>query len=192
MSGDFNYQVSSHRRTTVPPRLTLAPSLIRGPRCPPRPSRSACWSSTTTSTWPRPSPRAWSGAGTPAPSPPPARPGPRSSSRTPFDVVLTDLRMADLGRAGDRRASARERPAGRRGVRHHRVRRREDGRRGDEARGVALPQKPIDLAELRAVVDKSAERRPHASATSAGSSTRSSASRASSATARRCSACCNC
>ena len=52
-------------------------------------------------------------------------------------------------------------------------------------------QKPIDLAELRAVVDKSAERVRHASATSGSNSTRSSASRASSATARRCSGCCN-
>ena len=49
--------------------------------------------------------------------------------------------------------------------------------------------KPVDLAELRAIVDKAAERlrlRPGQPRTEAASSTRSSASRASSATARRC------
>ena len=74
-------------------------------------------------------------------------------------MVLTDLHMADLDGLAIVDARSRAAPARRRGDRHHRPRRREDGRRGDQAGAPPTTcTKPVDLAELRAIVDKAAER----------------------------------
>ena len=105
----------------------------------------------TTGFTPKPSPKCCNASATTPPSPPAATAGVRLLEKSEFDVILTDLRMADLDGLAILRKAKEEQPDAEVVV----ITGHGDVKTAVEAikEGAShYLQKPVDLAELRAIV----------------------------------------